>query len=174
MPLRLGPMRPRLRIILAVTAVAVTGAGVGTALAANVKAPAVMAIQPGGQYVFACVGKKTGAVKYFEFRKPLPHQCDAGDELWHLAAVPTTSASPAPSTTTSATPTQSSSSSPSACASPTATPTPTSTPTATPTPTPTATPTACQSVAASSSPSPDIFSSSGLGSAAPLASPEPP
>jgi hypothetical protein len=41
-------MQPRLRIILAVTAVAVTGVGVGTALAASIQTGAVLAVQPGG------------------------------------------------------------------------------------------------------------------------------
>jgi hypothetical protein len=107
--------------------------------------PQVVAIQSSGQYVFACVSEKSGAVEYFEFRTPLPHQCDADDELWHLAAAPTAS----PTTCTS----------------------PTLTATATATATPTST--ACASAAALSSPTPDVLSSSGLESSVPLASPPP-
>jgi hypothetical protein len=87
-------MQPRLRIILAVTAVAVTGVGVGTALAASIQTGALLAVQPGGQYVFACVSEKTGAVAYFEFRPPLPHQCSAPDP----SASPSPSPTPTPTT----------------------------------------------------------------------------
>src|SRR5580692_6973561 len=103
---------PRLKMTLAASVVAFAGAGTGWALSASASSPQALAIQSSGQYVFACVSEKSGAVEYFEFRTPLPHQCDAGDELWHLAAAPTAS--------------------PSTCPSPT--PTPTSTPDVTPSP----------------------------------------
>jgi hypothetical protein len=136
---------PRLKMTLAASVVAFGGIGAGWALSASASSPQVLAIQSSSQYVFACVSEKSGAVEYFEFRTPLPHQCDADDELWHLAAAPTAS----PTTCTS----------------------PTLTATATATATPTST--ACASAAALSSPTPDVLSSSGLESSVPLASPPP-
>jgi len=79
----------RLRIGIAVTVVAVAGLGGATALVASASQHAVLAVQPAGPYVFACVNETTGKLDYFEFKSPLPHQCNAGDELWHLAAGPT-------------------------------------------------------------------------------------
>jgi hypothetical protein len=107
-------IRSKGKIALAVTAIAVTGAGVGTALA-RAASRHVLAVQPGGQYVFACVSATTGKIDYLEFKTPLPHQCKAGDELWHLAAAPATPSPPA-------------STSPSDSASPTTSPSPSATP----------------------------------------------
>ena len=141
----------RLRIGIAVTVGAVAVLGGATALAASASQHAVLAVQPAGTYVFACVNETNGKLDYFEFKNPLPHQCNAGDELWHLAAGPAT-------VTPSATPTPTASPTPTATPSPSATPTPS----VTPTPTPTATP------SPSATPTP-----SEIGSAQALASPVP-
>ena len=132
----------RLRIGIAAAVVAVAGLGGATALVASASQNTVLAVQPAGQYVFACVNATTGKLDYFEFKTPLPHQCNAGDELWHLAAAPTATPSPTATPTPSATP------------SPSATPTPTATATPTATPTPSATPSGLSSAQALASPVP--------------------
>lgn len=176
-------MQPKLKIGLTTAAILVTGLGVFSVMEASASPHSLMAIQPTGAYVFACVSETTGKVDYFEFKAPLPHQCQPGEELWHLAAgpvaicaTPTASPTAAPSVTATptatATPSATASATPAPCITPAAAPTsqpspcPTDTPAATPTPTATATPGWCR-------PQPNVLSSSGLSSSGPLSSPVP-
>src|SRR5580692_7416311 len=126
-------VQPRLRIALAIGAVAVAGIGAVTAMAASASQHAVLAAQPSSQYVFACVNAKTGKIDYFEFKTPLPHQCNSGDELWHLAAGPAVTATACATPTATATPTPSATATPCPPASPSATATGSATPAAWPT-----------------------------------------
>jgi hypothetical protein len=177
-------IQTKLKVGLTTTAILAAGIGVFSVVEASASSHSVMAVQPTGAYVFACVNEVTGKMDYFEFKQPLPHQCRAGDELWHLAAGPVTicaSPSPSPSATPTATATATATATPSP--SPSATPTPCLTPAAAPSPSPcptaTATATATPTATATATPgwwchpSPNIFASSGLGTSAPLSSPEP-
>jgi len=183
MDLREAPRRPRARIVLLISALILAVAGAGTAVAITSRPHQILAKEPGGQYVFACVSAKTGKIDYLEFKNPLPHQCNAGDELWHWAVAPAVapdacaspSPSPSPSLTATPSPTPSMTASPSPSASPCpspspaacATPSPIPSPTVTPSPSPSPTESACATVL----PSPDT--SGYLGSTDPLGSPVP-
>ena len=172
---------PRFRLVLVTILVALAGIGTGTAMALSAASHQQPARQPAGEYVFACISAKTGQIDYLEFKKPLPHRCLRGDQLWHWAVAPAVATSPTPSPSATPTATATASATPTAtpvpyaspwptvCATPTTSPTPTPTPTVTPTPTdsPSPVPSECSQ----GWPSPDV--SGFLGSAAPLDSPVP-
>ena len=177
----MAKIQTKLKVGLSTTAILVAGLGVFSVMEASASPKATMATEPTGAYVFACVSELTGRMDYFEFKAPLPHQCRAGDELWHLAAGPVTvcaspTASATPTATATATPTTTATPSPTASATPTPCLTPAPAPTwtnpcATPSAGATATPTATATVPAWCTP--NILSSSGLSSSAPLSSPVP-
>jgi len=135
-------MQTKAKTVAVAMAIAVGGIGVGAGVAVAATSSGSTALQPSGQYVFACVSNQ-GKVDYLEFRKPLPHQCThSGDTLWHwLAIAPSPSASPSPSP----------SASPSASSSAPASPSPSSSPSASPSP----------SASESSDPAPDVSGSPG-------------
>jgi hypothetical protein len=112
-------VQTKAKVSLLTATILAGGIGVGIAVASTAGASPLSDAQPAGQYAFACVNQN-GKIDYLEFRNPLPHQCRYSNEtLWHFAAAPGPTVSPA--------------------ASPTVTPTPTVTVTVTPTPTPTVT-----------------------------------
>ena len=171
----MAKIQTKLKVGLSTTAILVAGLGVFSVMEASASPKATMATEPTGAYVFACVSELTGRMDYFEFKAPLPHQCRAGDELWHLAAGPVTvcaspTASATPTATATATPSPTASATPTPCLTPAPAPTWTN-PCATPSAGATATPTATATVPASCTP--NILSSSGLSSSAPLSSPVP-
>src|SRR5580698_84209 len=171
----MAKIQTKLKVGLSTTAILVAGLGVFSVMEASASPKATMATEPTGAYVFACVSELTGRMDYFEFKAPLPHQCRAGDELWHLAAGPVTvcaspTASATPTATATATPSPTASATPTPCLTPAPAPTWTN-PCATPSAGATATPTATATVPASCTPI--ILSSSGLSSSAPLSSPVP-
>lgn len=71
-------MRKRLIALCGISAVVMMGAG-GAAYAA---ASSGTAVQP-PEGVYACVNA-TGQINYLEFREPIPHACEYGDNLWQL------------------------------------------------------------------------------------------
>jgi hypothetical protein len=171
----MAKIQTKLKVGLSTTAILVAGLGVFSVMEASASPKATMATEPTGAYVFACVSELTGRMDYFEFKAPLPHQCRAGDELWHLAAGPVTvcaspTASATPTATATATPSPTASATPTPCLTPAPAPTWTN-PCATPSAGATATPTATATVPAWCTP--NILSSSGLSSSAPLSSPVP-
>jgi hypothetical protein len=176
-------MRPKGRTIVAAASIAVAGIGAG-ALISNAASRSTLALEPTGQYVFACVNNTTGQIDYLEFRKPLPHQCrNSSESLWHWAAAPAVLAPspkpticPSPSASPSVSPTPSVSPSPSASLTPASSPSPSPSPSASASASasaPCLSASASASASASVSATPDSLYSSGLDSQAPLGSPPP-
>jgi hypothetical protein len=82
-------MQTRTKYVMVTAALGIAGIGVGATMASAASGGSNSpAVQPGGNYVFACVNH-SGKIDYLEFRKPLPHQCwFPGETMWYWAVQP--------------------------------------------------------------------------------------